>query len=363
MKYHILKLLILLIPLFGMTSCLALAAAGISAAVVKKKQQKQIMRQQMEEMEKDAKIKAQQELIQQQFAFMQQQTPSNNTIQATSIVPSNNQMVSQNQPETKNVPIADVDQNIPTSSKTSSNTYALVIANEDYQFVDKVNFAMHDGEIFKEYCVKTLGIPEKQVWFFPNATYGVISGGIDKLKYALNNFEGSKGIVYYCGHGIPDEKTGDAFIIPIDGKGTNTTTCVSLNELYRTLASTKATNITYFMDACFTGANKEGSMLVAARGVAREPKKETLEGNTIVFSASSGDETAMTYPEMGHGLFTYFLLKKLQESNGDVRYVELDTYIRQHVQKEAFLINEKPQTPIVATSSGITDSWKNMKLK
>ena len=258
---------------------------------------------------------------------------------------------------------SDVDQNIPQSNKQSENTYVLIIANEDYQFVDDVNFAAHDGEIFKEYCIKTLGIPERQIRYCANASYGVISGGVDWLKYALNNFEGSKAIVYYCGHGIPDEKTGDAYIIPVDGKGTNTTTCYSLNTLYTTLANTKASNITYFMDACFTGANKEGSMLVAARGVAREAKKETLQGNSVVFSASSGDETAMTYPEKGHGLFTYFLLKKLQETQGNVSYSELADYINKNVKKEAFLINEKPQTPVVATSTAASSTWKNMTLK
>lgn len=258
---------------------------------------------------------------------------------------------------------SDVDQNIPQSNKQSENTYVLIIANEDYQFVDDVNFAAHDGEIFKEYCIKTLGIPERQIRYCANASYGVISGGVDWLKYALNNFEGSKAIVYYCGHGIPDEKTGDAYIIPVDGKGTNTTTCYSLNTLYTTLANTKASNITYFMDACFTGANKEGSMLVAARGVAREAKKETLQGNSVVFSASSGDETAMTYPEKGHGLFTYFLLKKLQETQGNVSYSELADYINKNVKKEAFLINEKPQNPVVATSTAASHTWKNMTLK
>jgi len=258
---------------------------------------------------------------------------------------------------------SDVDTNIPQSKKEADNTYALIIANEDYQFVDPVNFASHDGEVFKEYCIKTLGIPEKQVRYCANASYGVISGGVDWLSYALNNFEGSKAIVYYCGHGIPDEKTGDAYIVPVDGKGTNTATCYSLNKLYTTLAATKAVNVTYFMDACFTGANKEGSMLVAARGVAREAKKEKLDGNAVVFSASSADETAMTYPEKGHGLFTYFLLKKLQETSGDVTYDELAAYINKNVKKEAFLINEKPQTPVVATSPKAASSWKSMKLK
>ena len=263
----------------------------------------------------------------------------------------------------KEVTKSDVDQNIPQSGKKSEDTYALIIANEEYQFVDDVNFAAHDGEVFKEYCIKTLGIPERQIRYCANASYGVISGGVDWLKYALNNFEGCKAIVYYCGHGIPDEKTGDAYIIPVDGKGTNTTTCYSLNTLYSTLANTKASNITYFMDACFTGANKEGSMLVAARGVAREAKKEVLEGKSVVFSASSGDETAMTYPEKGHGLFTYFLLKKLQETQGNVSYSDLANYINKNVKKEAFLINEKPQTPVVATSTAASSTWGTMTLK
>lgn len=263
----------------------------------------------------------------------------------------------------KEVVKSDVDRNIPQSKKKSEDTYVLIIANEDYQYVDDVNFAAHDGEVFKEYCIKTLGIPEGQIHYCANATYGVILAGVDWLNYALNSFEGSKAVVYYCGHGIPDEKTSDAYIIPVDGIGTNTTTFYSLNSLYTTLAKTKASNVTYFMDACFTGANKEGTMLVAARGIAREAKKEVLTGNTVVFSASSGDETAMTYPEKGHGLFTYFLLKKLQETSGNVSYSDLADYIYKNVKKQAFLINNKPQTPVVATSTAASGSWKTMTLK
>lgn len=68
-------------------------------------------------------------------------------------------------------------------------------------------------------------------------------------------------------------------------------------------------------------------------------------------------------PGKGHGLFTYFLLKKLQETSGDVTYDELAGYINKNVKKEAFLINEKPQTPVVATSPKAASSWKSMKLK
>ncbi len=261
------------------------------------------------------------------------------------------------------VPTSDVDVNIPVATNKAENTFALIIANEEYEFVDNVQFALNDGEIFREYCIKTLGIPERQVWFYKNATAGIIAGGVDKLLQAMNIFDNPKIIVYYCGHGIPDDKTGDAYIVPTDGKGTNVATCYSLNKLYTTLSSSKASSVTYFMDACFTGANRDGSMLVAARGVAREAKKEVITGNTVVFSAASGDETAMPFTEKGHGLFTYFLLKKLQETKGNVSYGELAEYIGTNVKKEAFLTNEKPQTPVVATSETNIKNWKTMNVR
>lgn len=263
----------------------------------------------------------------------------------------------------RSIPASDVDVNIPETDEKSENTFALIIANENYEFVDDVKFALNDGEIFREYCIKTLGIPERQVWLYKNASAGIIAGGVDKLLQAMDIFDNPKIIVYYCGHGIPDDKTGDAYIVPTDGKGTNVATCYSLNKLYTTLSSSKASSVTYFMDACFTGANRDGSMLVAARGVAREAKKEVVTGNTVVFSAASGDETAMPFAEKSHGLFTYYLLKKLQETKGDVSYGELAEYINTNVKREAFLTNEKPQNPVVATSETNMKNWKTMSIR
>lgn len=320
----------------------------------------------------DPTYASQEELNRFSSYFANNEINESNVISQSSVAmadkPSQSAFVSQTQkpnliPQTAKSNQSDVDRNIPKTNSKSDDVFVLIIANENYLFLDKVKYAKNDGAMFKEYCIKTLGIPERQIRYYPDATFGIIAGGVDWLRYALENFEDSQGIVYYCGHGIPDEKTSSAFIIPIDGKGTNMVTCVSLNELYKTLAATNATRITYFMDACFTGANKEGSMLVAAHGVAIKPKPEKLEGNSVVFSASSGDETAMTYEEKQHGLFTYYLLKKLQETAGDVSYEELANYISKKVKKDAFLLNEKPQTPVVATSPAVSSSWKNMRMK
>ncbi|MBE6182388.1 MAG: caspase family protein [Rikenellaceae bacterium] len=265
--------------------------------------------------------------------------------------------------QTTLAPTSDVDINIPMTESKANDTFVLIIANEQYSFVDNVDFALNDGRIFKEYCIKTLGIPKRQIYHYENATGGIMADGINKIVQAMNIFDKSRAIIYYCGHGIPDEHTGDAYIIPTDGKGNNVASCYPLSELYKKLSDSKAANITYFMDACFTGANKGGSMLVAARGVAREAKKETLSGNTVVFSAASGDETAMTYKDKKHGLFTYFLLKKLQESKGEVNYKDLAEYIQSNVKKESFLTNEKLQVPAIMVSDDVKNNWGKLTLK
>ena len=80
--------------------------------------------------------------------------------------------------------------------------------------------------------------------------------------------------------------------------------------------------MTVFLDACFSGGGREAG-LIASRGIKVTPKKDGLTGNIVVFSATSADQTAMSYKEKHHGMFTYFLLKKLQESNGVCTYKEL----------------------------------------
>lgn len=83
----------------------------------------------------------------------------------------------------------------------------------------------------------------------------------------------------------------------------------------------------------------------------------------VVFSAASGDETAYPYKEKGHGLFTYYLLKKLQETKGDVTLGELGRYIVDNVTKESVVSNGKSQTPTVMPSDNVVNGWENMKLR
>ena len=83
----------------------------------------------------------------------------------------------------------------------------------------------------------------------------------------------------------------------------------------------------------------------------------------VVFTAAQEDETAMPYEKQYHGLFTYYLLKKLQESKGEVSLGELKDYVVEKVRQQSVVINSKLQTPSIAVSPIISENWKTLKLK
>jgi len=115
-----------------------------------------------------------------------------------------------------------------------------------------------------------------------------------------------------------------------------------------------------FLDACFTGGGRE-SGLVASRGVKVKPKEGSLSGNLVVFSASSGEQSALSYSSQNHGVFTYHLLKNLKDSNGSIKYGELFDNLEQSVNITSLKENSKKQTPKVNTSSKVINDWRNWK--
>lgn len=259
--------------------------------------------------------------------------------------------------------VSAVDEDIPVTNQKNSNTFALIIANENYQSVASVPYALNDGNIFREYCIKTLGIPEKQIKYIPDATGNQIKAQINWLQTLAEVFTDPHIIFYYAGHGIPDESSRTAYLLPVDGIGTDVCTGYKLDDLYAVLGKMPAENVTVFMDACFSGSKRENGMLASARGVAIKAKSGMPQGNMVVFSAAQSDETAYPNNEEKHGMFTYFLLKKLQETKGDVTLHELGEYIRTNVSQQSILLNGKSQTPCVTPSASLDASWREWKLK
>ena len=283
--------------------------------------------------------------------------PSNNSQYVQ--VPTMEQPVS-NQPKK---PSSDVDYNLPENVSNNNNTFAIIFANENYQEEVKVDFALNDGEMFKQYCNKVLGLPEENIHIKKDATLNNMKAELAWLQQVAKAYNGkARFIIYYAGHGIPDEKTGSSYLLPVDGTGRMLETGYSLSDFYQLLGALPSAGVTVFMDACFSGSKRGDGMLASARGVAIKSKPQAPKGKMVVFSAANGDETAYPFKEKEHGLFTYYLLKKLKDSKGNVTFSELASYLTEEVGKKSIVANGKSQTPTVVPSAGVTD-WRNLRLK
>lgn len=266
--------------------------------------------------------------------------------------------------------LASIDVEIPKTTKTRSNTYALIIGNEDYTKYQStlsaeanVDYASNDARIFYQYCNKTLGIPKDNLKLRIDGISSQMKRDIkwltSRAKYGGSNVDL---IFYYAGHGFPDPDSKDKYIMPVDITGSQVRDGIKLADLYNELTTYPSKKVTVFLDACFSGGGREQG-LIAARGVKIKPRNQKIhEGKLIVFSGSSGDQESLYYEDKNHGIFTYYLLKKIQETEGNVNYEGLRDYLRKHVPLKAIDLFYKEQVPEVNVSYPLKDIWKNLEL-
>jgi tetratricopeptide (TPR) repeat protein len=245
-----------------------------------------------------------------------------------------------------------VDTNIPQTTRIKDKTFALVIGNEDYSSFQpdlnsevNVDYAANDAKVFKKYLNKTLGLPNENIFLYTNATAGQMNQAINKMEKLAKSYNGEAELIFFfAGHGLPDENTHESYIMPVDISGSTIQYAVKLGDLYHLLSSNPTKRVLVFLDACFSGgARNEG--LVTLRGVKIMPKKEFVSENMVVFASSSGTQSSMGFDEEQHGLFTYFLLKKLNETKGDVSLDEMGNYLETEVNRKSVLLKNREQKP------------------
>lgn len=296
-------------------------------------------------------------------------SPANNSNQIANNQNANNKVVAYQQPT---IPIvqptiiktSDIDLNIPVNL-TNPKRFALIIGNEDYTSYQKnlgsesnVEFALNDATSFKNYAQKVLGLEERNIFFLPNATAGAMNQKIELVTKIVSKMNGMAELYfYYAGHGFPDEETRIPYLIPVDVNILNISQAIKLSELYEKLNSCGAKKVTVILDACFSGGGRQGG-LISARGVKVKPKEDEAIGNIVVFTASSGEQSSLPYAEQGHGMFTYYFLKKLKETKGKVNYKDMFEYLKENVSIESLRTNYKEQDPQLSSSPSLLNTWQ-----
>lgn len=244
------------------------------------------------------------------------------------------------------------------------NAYAVVIGIEEYrEKLPKADYAVRDAKTMSEYLTKVLGYPEKNVVVRLNEK--AAKGDLEKFfgPWLKNNVEpGGSVFVYYSGHGAPNPKTGDAYLVPYDGDPTFVeTTAYPVKRLYEDLGKLPAKEVVVLLDSCFSGAG--GRSLIAKGSKPMILVNENIllpHGKVTVLSASSVDQISMAYEEKGHGLLTYYVLRGLQEAkyinvDGSLKLRDLFEYVKPQVERIARKQYNTDQTPQLIAPTGLPD--------
>ena len=226
-------------------------------------------------------------------------------------------------------------------SRKKNNAVAIVIGIEKYRrSIPDAEFATNDAKAVASFLTSVLGFPEANVVTLLNDNAS--KSDFEKYfeKWLGNNVEKDSFVfIYYSGHGAPNPKTGEAYLLPYDGDPAFLEqTGYPLERLYSTLDKLESETILVALDSCFSGAGDRSVIAPGLRPIVVKSKFDEVQSSKIaVMSAASGSEVSSTYIEKRHGLFTYFFLKGLKgyadiNEDGNLDVEELYSYIKPQVK-------------------------------
>jgi uncharacterized caspase-like protein len=176
---------------------------------------------------------------------------------------------------------------------------------------------------------------------------------LPNVKDALINFLGQAididlVVIYFAGHGAPEPaRPQNMYLLTYDSDPSQLgTTAFPMWDIQTDLARhITAKRVVVFTDACHSG-NISANFATRGLGVTENnlinqylsDLSKTKEG-VVVFTASAAGEVSQEYPEIGHGVFTYYLLEGLQgkaDYNNDytVTINELMQYVEEQVKRK-----------------------------
>ena len=222
--------------------------------------------------------------------------------------------------------------------------------------IPTLKYTVADAESVYNVLVGTAGFKKDNVLLLTDRTDRKPT--LRNIKYALGTFlaraaqKDDTVIVFFAGHGAPEidprglERDGLAkYLIPSDADPDDLySTALAMDEVQTIFNRIEAERMVMFLDACFSGA-AGGRTFVAKKTRATGVDDLFLERLTrskgrAIITAAKPSELSIELPELGHGIFTYYLTEGLKGAgdlnrDGIVSLQELYEYVEQQVVRKA----------------------------
>jgi uncharacterized caspase-like protein len=255
----------------------------------------------------------------------------------------------------------------PAPPEPSRDTWAVVIGVGRYENagIPYLKYSVPDADAVYSVLTTTGGVKKDNVMLLTDRSERKPT--LRNIKWALGTFLGRSAqkddtvVIFYAGHGAPEpdtrglERDGFAkYLIPSDADFDDLySTALPMDELQTIFGRIEAERVVMFLDACYSGA--AGGRTFASKrtraGTVDDLFLERLtrsKGRAIVTAARPA-EVSIELPELGHGIFTYYLTEGLKGAadlnrDGIVTLQELYEYVEQQVSRKSRLVggNQHP---------------------
>jgi hypothetical protein len=236
--------------------------------------------------------------------------------------------------------------------------WAVVIGAERYESSDipRLQYSTADAEALYDTLVGPAGFKKEHVLLLTDKTQKQPT--LRNVKWALGTFLARSArkddtvLIFFAGHGAPEvdlrgvEGDGLAkYLVPIDADPDDLfSTALPMDDIPTILGRIEAERVVIFLDTCYSGA-AGGRTFASKKRRATDVDDLFLERLTrskgrVIITASRPVEVSIELPELGHGIFTYYLVQGLKGAadlnrDGIVSLQELYEYVEQQVARKA----------------------------
>ncbi len=256
----------------------------------------------------------------------------------------------------------------PTQSGLAvADRWAVVVGAGKYESADipTLRYAVSDAESIYQVLTGPAGFKKEHVLLLTDRAERKPT--LRNIRWALGTFLSRSAkkddtvVIFFAGHGAPEvdprglERDGLAkYLIPSDADPDDLySSAFPMDELQTIFGRIESDRVVAFLDACYSGA-AGGRTFVAKKTRSGQVDDLFLERLTrskgrAIITASRPSEVSMELPELGHGVFTYYLVQGLQGAadlnrDGIVTLQELYEYVEQQVTRKSRMVggNQHP---------------------
>lgn len=244
-------------------------------------------------------------------------------------------------------------------AEQTGKAWAVVIGIDSYpQKIGSLRYAVADAKAVAQ-TLKQRGYEVTEL-YNERATRRAIESEL-RTRLPRKVGEQDRVLIFYAGHGQDETVKGGkpmGYLLPADGeKDDIPATGVSMGTVRELADALPAKHVLFLLDVCFGGI--AGTLTRGSPQAVTDAylKQITRERGRHLITAGAADQEVIESAQWGHSVFTYFLLKGLnegladQDDNGVITAQELYTYLESRVFGEAQQQGHT-QTPQMAELSG-----------